>query len=117
MNNIYSFLQYGRFAEALDPVILVVLAFGVLIVSGFMIYQSRDKNISYEDLEDDEQNVVDIIRNNDNKIRQKEISNQLEWKDTKTSRITSSLIKDNVVEKIREDRENYIKISEDIEQN
>lgn len=114
MNNIYSFLQYGQFADVLDPMIVVGLAVGVLFVSGLMVYQSKDKNINYDDLEDDEQDVVDIIRNSDDKIRQKEISNQLDWEDTKTSRITSSLVENNVVEKVREERENYIKISQDL---
>lgn len=116
MNNIYSLLQYGGLADTIDPTILIVMAFGVLFVSGIMIYQGRNESTSYEDLEANEQDVIDIIRDNGNMIRQKEISNQLEWKDTRTSRITSSLLKNNVVEKIREDRENYIKISETFEE-
>lgn len=83
---------------------------GIMIFLGIgYVLGSTDSEVwTYESLSDDEQMVVDLIRDNNGRINQKQISDDLDWSDAKTSRITSSLIEIDVVTKSREDRQNYI---------
>ena len=115
MYNISLLLQYGNIAgEVLSPVLLTILGFAVLLTSSFLVIQNvrKDDSLNYDNLNDDESDIIELLKENENKIKQKDISDKLGWDDTKTSRLTSSLVENGFLEKKREDRENYLILNE-----
>lgn len=97
----------------IDPVVGLLILSVIFLTSSLLVYKKRSSELSYEDLDSEEKEVVDLINSNGGKLKQKEVSDNLGWEDTKTSRITSSLVKDDFVIKSRSERENYIKINND----
>lgn len=96
----------------IDPLITVSIVSILSFLSGILVYKRRSSELSYEDLDSEQKEFIDLIKQNGGKIKQKEVSENLEWPDTKTSRITTSLINDGFVDKNRSDRENYITIND-----
>ena len=97
--------------ESLDPVIASIILLIVVLMSASSVAYRRvntDPGWSIDDLESDEKSVVDLLENNKGRVEQKLISDEMKWSDAKTSRLTSSLIDKEVVEKVRENRQNYV---------
>jgi len=97
--------------ESLDPVIASIILLIVVLISASSVAYRRvntDSGWSIDDLEGDEKSVVDLLENNKGRVEQKLISDEMKWSDAKTSRLTSSLIDKKVVEKVRENRQNYV---------
>lgn len=95
---------------SIDPLITVFIVSILLVLSSFLVYKRRSSELSYEDLDSEQKEVIDLIKENEGRIKQKEVSKNLNWDDTKTSRITTSLIDSGLVEKRRSERENYLSI-------
>lgn len=106
--------QSPAIIESLDPIIasVIVLLVAVLYAGSVAYRRSKtDSRWSVSELDDEEEDIVELLQENDGKINQKEISNEMEFSDAKTSRLTSSLINKNAVDKVREERQNYVIIN------
>lgn len=106
--------QSPAIIESLDPIIasVIVLLVAVLYAGSVAYRRSKtDSRWSVSELDDEEEDIVELLQENDGKINQKEISNEMEFSDAKTSRLTSSLINKNAVDKVREERQNYVTIN------
>lgn len=106
--------QSPAIIESLDPIIasVIVLLVAVLYAGSVAYRRSKtDSRWSVSELDDEEEEIVELLQENDGKINQKEISNKMEFSDAKTSRLTSSLINKNAVDKVREERQNYVIIN------
>lgn len=88
--------------------VAIVVVLTVTLSYGMKRYYDQ-KIITYDELTDEEQQLIDVF-NDETKIPQKTVSNQLDWSDAKTSRVTSQLVEKQVIEKQRVDRENYLQI-------
>lgn len=95
---------------------IAIVGVMILLGIGYVLVSTDSEGWTYESLSEDEQMVVDLLRDNNGRVNQKQISDDLEYSDAKTSRITSSLIEMNVVTKSREDRQNYIILNTDGEE-
>lgn len=103
---------------------LIMLVIGIgavlLVVSVvlFKLYSNREhqddttSNVNSDgSLPDDpEEKVMEYLRENDGKVKQKDLTEDLDWSKTKVSRVTSSLEDQNKVSKLRIGRENIIEI-------
>lgn len=108
--------EYLLFIESLDIVTasIIVVIMVVFYVAGATYRRTRSsEGWKLSDLEDDEEDIVHLLEDNDGRVEQKMISDSMDWSDAKTSRLTSDLINKNVVEKVREDRQNYVVLKED----
>lgn len=95
--------------------VYVVTLIVILVFVGVYYYRKRDTdNVKYEMLDKEEKQVVDLLQDKED-VEQKKISEQLEWNDAKTSRVTSSLINKNIVDKYRESRTNRVELQENME--
>lgn len=102
--------------DSLDPVIVSGIAVLVVIMYASSVAYRRvgaEDGWSMSDLESEEENIVDLLEENKGRIEQKLISDEMEWSDAKTSRLTSSLIDKEVVDKVRDDRQNYVVLKDD----
>jgi uncharacterized membrane protein len=100
-------------------ILVLAVLFCTVLLAGAVLYIQRsedDDKWTSDELNDEQSNVIDYLEENDGKILQKSISDNFDWSDAKTSRITSELIDLGAVEKTRDNRQNYISInSEDRE--
>ncbi|MFC7115619.1 helix-turn-helix transcriptional regulator [Natronoarchaeum sp. GCM10025703] len=60
----------------------------------------------------DEDRVRTLLADNDRRLKQSAIAAQLEWSDSKTSRVLSSMADEGTVEKLRIGRENVIDLAD-----
>ena len=88
--------------------ILVLVLGGVLAVRYFIREELEEV---YEDLEDDEVEVVDIMVENDGEILQKDLVDESGYSKAKISGTVSSLVDKGVLEKEKEGRSNKLSIS------
>lgn len=106
--------QNPAITESLDPIIAsVIVLFAAVLYAGSVAYRrsKTDTRWSVSELNDEEEDIVELLQENNGKINQKEISDEMEFSDAKTSRLTSSLIDKNAVDKVREERQNYVIIN------
>lgn len=120
-NALSGLISHGAYqnpliVDSLDPVVASSIALLVVIVYASSVAYRRvgtEDGWSVKDLESEEQNIVNLLENNKGRIEQKLISDEMEWSDAKTSRLTSSLIDKEVVDKVRDDRQNYVILKDD----
>jgi uncharacterized membrane protein len=93
----------------------------ILIVISVLFMKSRtanseDKNDSTwntDELKTEGEKIVEILESNNGRIKQKEVASELDWSDSKVSRVTSSLEEKGVIEKLTIGRENVLDLKED----
>lgn len=110
-------VTYENFSSPLDyarPLAsIIVLA---LILSGVYVWrrQENGENVEnvYEDLSEDEIDVVEILRKNNGEMLQKDIVNASEYSKAKISGVVSGLVEKEIVEKKKEGRSNKLTISD-----
>ncbi|MFB6175509.1 MAG: helix-turn-helix transcriptional regulator [Candidatus Nanohalobium sp.] len=98
------------------PSLMWVVPLGVfaLLIGGgvFIVLKSRrDIEEAYEDLSEDEKDVLDMIRENENSMLQKDIVDQSEYSKAKISSVISGLEDNGIVKKSKEGRSNKVSIS------
>lgn len=92
----------------LIPVVLV----SVLIGAGYLVYVSREEiESAYEELSEDEAEVLDMLRDHDNAMLQKDIVEESEYSKAKISSVISDLEEKGIIRKSKEGRSNKIAIS------
>jgi len=96
-----------------------VLVFGVSLIAGWVLYSRRREDASPnaetdapdaddEPLLTDEQRVLQLLRENDGRMKQATIVDETEWSKAKVSRLLSDMTENGEVEKLSIGRENII---------
>ncbi len=92
----------------LIPAVLVALVSAAV----YLIYVSREEiDKAYDDLSEDEAEVLDMIRDNGNSMLQKDIVDESDYSKAKISSVISGLEEKDIVKKSKEGRSNMISIS------
>ena len=92
--------------------IFPILVVSLLIAGVYVLATSReDIDSVYEDLSEDEADVLDTVRENDNSMLQKDIVDESEYSKAKISSVISELEEKGIVKKSKEGRSNKISIS------
>lgn len=91
-------------------IILGVIIFGIASYFGSRWLMREDIETVYEDLEEDEIEVVEMIRENDGSMLQKDIVEKSDYSKAKISSLVSSLADKEVVKKQKEGRSNAVSI-------
>lgn len=113
IENTENALLYLEFFESNLLAIVVLFSLLCVITLGtYMRLKSENSESSIDSLEGNEKKVVDFVKSNGGEVKQKRISDEFEWSDAKTSRISTSLVEKGVVEKNRKDRQNVLEIVE-----
>lgn len=96
---------------------IIVFVIVILLVAPVLYVQQKDNddNWSVQELDEEQTRVINYLKKEDGKTLQKSISENFDWSDAKTSRITSELIERGAVEKNRQDRQNYISVKSENE--
>lgn len=94
-------------------VIVLVLIIGSISISAIYIRSKNDGTLGISDLSEEQRDLVEYLNNNESRIPQKSASEQFEWSDARTSRVTSELVELGVVNKEREDRRNYLILNDE----
>lgn len=85
------------------------------IIYGGYIYRKRInlENLEdvYSDLSEDQQDIVELLRENDGEMLQKDVVNSSDYSKAKISGLVSELVEKDVIEKEKEGRSNKLKIS------
>lgn len=112
--------------------IVVVIALGIVGVATYYFStrddspdESQDENSedgssgdttsswSTDELKTEGEKVVELLEENEGRIKQKDLKSTLDWSDSKASRVTSSLEEKGVIEKLTIGRENVISLEEE----
>ncbi len=94
-----------------------LVIFGLLaLVSGSAYFYWRKRNREllesfYDELTEGQIQVLELIRDNDGRMLQKDIVNQTEYSKAKISGVVSELVEEDLVEKTKEGRSNQIRLS------
>lgn len=92
--------------------LLPVVTISLLGAAVYFIMISReDLDSAYEDLSEDEAEVLDMVRDNGNSMLQKDIVDRSEYSKAKISGVISKLEEEGIVKKSKEGRSNKISIS------
>lgn len=94
-------------------VALVIVA-AVLLIAGRSAYlrvNREDIENVYEDLNEDEIEVVELLRENEGEMLQKEVVEQLDYSKAKVSGVVSGLVEKGILVKQKEGRSNRLSIS------
>lgn len=103
---------------------LIILIIGgsiVLLITALVLFKlysdKKSQNETTEKInstgsmpDDPENEVMEYLRENDGRVKQKDLTEDLDWSKTKVSRVTSSLEEQDKVSKLRIGRENIIEI-------
>ncbi|MFT4892364.1 MAG: putative membrane protein [Candidatus Nanohaloarchaea archaeon] len=93
---------------------VALLLVSVIIYGGY-IYRKRInlENLEdvYADLSEDQQDIVELLRENDGEMLQKDVVNSSDYSKAKISGLVSELVEKDVIEKEKEGRSNKLKIS------
>jgi len=92
--------------EGKFPVLPVVAVLVLALAIAYIV--TRGEQAEVIDLEDDEQKVIDIIRDNDGEMLQKDVVSESEYSKAKISGVVSSLVDKDVVSKEKEGRSNKL---------
>lgn len=84
---------------------LAIVAAGLI---SWRIYQERDVKSVFEELTEDEKDIVDTLRDNDNSMLQKDIVNESEYSKAKISGVVSKLVDKEIIDKEKEGRSNKL---------
>lgn len=92
--------------------LIPVLVISILGAAGYLILMSREElDSAYDELSEDETDVLDMIRENGSSMLQKDIVDQSEYSKAKISSVISDLEEEGIVKKSKEGRSNKISIS------
>lgn len=88
------------------PYTIIALILIASLVAAYILSQGEE--VEEIDLEDDEQEVVDILKENDGEMLQKDVVSESEYSKAKISGVVSSLVDKEVVSKEKEGRSNKL---------
>lgn len=94
---------------------------GLVIFIGLILLGSRfvtkepngDNDTVTTELQTDGEKIVTLLQNNDGRMKQKHIRSQLDWSNSKVSRVASTLEQKGVIEKLTIGRENVLSLQEE----
>lgn len=109
-------VAYQSFSADITPLqaLLLALAAAALALVGYFGYrrmQMEDIENVYEELGEDEIQVVELLRENDGSMLQKDVVRELDYSKAKISGIVSGLVEKDVVQKEKEGRSNRLAIA------
>lgn len=68
---------------------------------------------SNEDLSTPEERVIQLLKDNEGRIKQKTVTEHFGWSDSRTSQVLSSMEEEGKIERLRIGRENVVELTED----
>lgn len=92
----------------------LALTAAILSLLGYFLYRrlnQEDIENTYSDLEDDEIEVLEVLRENDGSMLQKEVVDTLDYSKAKISGVVSNLVEEDILLKEKEGRSNRLSIS------
>lgn len=93
-----------------------LLLLGITGTSGYIFWRRRNRSSIesvYEDLTENQKKVIEILRENDGEMLQKDVVEATEYSKAKISGVVSELVEKNLVEKEKEGRSNKLAISKE----
>lgn len=107
---------YERAAPGPDIAAFVAVAVAILLLGGAVyfgyIYFTREALESvYDDLDEDEVELLELVRENGGEMLQKDIVEQLDYSKAKISGLVSGLVDEDILSKQKEGRSNKLAIS------
>lgn len=109
-------LMYDSTSPATDYIKIAVplISFIALIGIGYLVWRRKtraDISETYEDLSEDEIDVIEILLENDGEMLQKDVVNASSYSKAKVSGLVSSLVDKEIITKQKEGRSNKLTIS------
>jgi uncharacterized membrane protein len=98
--------SFGYLFETI-AVVVVILFLAALIVRR----KRRDLSEEYENLSDDQKEVLDLLEDNEGEYLQKDLVQELDYSKAKVSGIVSELVEKGIIKKTKEGRSNKLSIS------
>lgn len=95
-------------------IIGIVFLISLAATAGFLYWRRLNmENLEavYSDLSDDERDIVELLRENDGEMLQKDVVNSTEYSKAKISGVVSDLVEKGIIEKEKEGRSNKLRIS------
>lgn len=96
----------------LPPVLLGILSI-TAIVLGYRRYNRTNLDEVYENLEEDEKKVVELLKDNEGSLLQKDLVDKMDYSKAKVSGIVSELVEKEILTKEKEGRSNRLSISKE----
>lgn len=75
--------------------------------------RSKKTRTNSHRLKSDQESIVEFVMENGGRVKQKEITNSLDWSKSKISRVTNKMEDKNLLSKLKIGRENVVKLNED----
>lgn len=99
----------NQLLERLGAAVVIVTA---LILGYFALKKLREEELDsvYGELEEDEKEVLDLLKENEGSMLQKDLVEQLDYSKAKISGTVSSLVEREIIEKQKEGRSNRVSI-------
>ncbi len=88
-------------------IILILIAAGL----GYFIYTREDLSENMEDLNDDQKDILEKLRENDGEYLQKDLVDEMDYSKAKISGEVSELVEKGILKKSKEGRSNKLSIS------
>lgn len=93
----------------------------ILVIVSVLFMKNRTTNSEEKDnttwntdeLKTEGERIVEILESNDGRVKQKKVASELDWSDSKVSRVTSNMQEKGVIEKLTIGRENVLNLKED----
>ncbi len=79
-----------------------------LVFLGWKYYERLNANSVFDELSEDEKGVVDMLRDNDGEMLQKDVVDQSDYSKAKISGIVSTLVDNEIIDKEKEGRSNKL---------
>lgn len=95
--------------------VVILIVISVLFMKRRTTNSEDENNSTWntDELKTEGEKIVEILESSDGRIKQKEVASELDWSDSKVSRVTSSLEEKSVIEKLTIGRENVLNLKED----
>lgn len=106
------FQSTGVRNRLLERIGAAVIIMSLLVISYFVFRKLREEDLEsvYEDLGNDEKEVVDLLKENEGSMLQKDLVSQLDYSKAKISGTVSKLVEKDIIEKEKEGRSNRVSI-------
>ena len=107
---------YEEFSSPLNYIKIATLPVSALVLIGisYIVWRRKtrdDIEEIYDDLSEDEIDVIELLRQNNGEMLQKDVVNSSEYSKAKISGVVSSLVDKEIIEKRKEGRSNKLTIS------